>query len=56
MKSAVAVRGGHHHVRGVTKVFVVEDGTARERAVTLGVDLGDGWVEVTQGVRAACRW
>jgi membrane fusion protein (multidrug efflux system) len=35
---------------GVTKVFVVEDGVARERAVTLGVDLGDGWVEVAQGV------
>ena len=40
---------------GVTKLFVVEDGTAREREVTLGVDLGDGWVEVTHGVRAACR-
>jgi multidrug efflux pump subunit AcrA (membrane-fusion protein) len=35
---------------GVTKLFVVEDGVAREREVTLGVDLGDGWVEVSQGV------
>jgi len=35
---------------GVTKVFVVEEGVARERAVTLGVDLGDGWIEVTEGV------
>lgn len=35
---------------GVTKVFVVEDGVAHERPVTLGVDLGDGWVEIVQGV------
>lgn len=35
---------------GVTKLFVVEDGVARERAVAVGVDLGDGWVEITQGV------
>ena len=35
---------------GVTKVFVVEEGVARERAVTLGVDLGDGWIEITEGV------
>lgn len=35
---------------GVTKVFVVEDGVAHERPVTIGVDLGDGWVEVLQGV------
>lgn len=35
---------------GVTKLFVVEDGVAHEREVTLGVDLGDGWVEVAQGV------
>jgi membrane fusion protein (multidrug efflux system) len=35
---------------GVTKLFVVEDGTAREHEVTVGVDLGDGWVEITQGV------
>jgi len=35
---------------GVTKLFVIEDGVAREHAVTLGVDLGDGWVEVAQGV------
>jgi len=35
---------------GVTKLFVVEDGVAHERPVELGVDLGDGWVEVTQGV------
>lgn len=35
---------------GVTKVFVVEDGIAHGRPVTIGVDLGDGWVEVTQGV------
>jgi membrane fusion protein, multidrug efflux system len=34
---------------GVTKLFVIEDGVAREREVTLGVDLGDGWIEV-QGV------
>ncbi len=35
---------------GVTKLFVVEDGVAHEREIALGVDLGDGWVEVTQGV------
>jgi membrane fusion protein (multidrug efflux system) len=48
---AVAVpRGAITTFAGVTKVFVVEKGKAREREVTLGVDLGDGWVEVTQGV------
>lgn len=48
---AVAVpRGAVTTFAGVTKVFVVEDGVARERAVALGVDLGDGWVEITQGV------
>jgi multidrug efflux pump subunit AcrA (membrane-fusion protein) len=35
---------------GVTKLFVVEDGVAREREVSLGVDLGDGWVEIMTGV------
>jgi multidrug efflux pump subunit AcrA (membrane-fusion protein) len=35
---------------GVTKVFVVEDGVARERPVTLGSDLGDGWVEIASGL------
>ena len=35
---------------GVTKLFVVEEGVAREREVRIGVDLGDGWVEVVQGV------
>jgi membrane fusion protein (multidrug efflux system) len=35
---------------GVTKLFVVEDGVAHEREVVVGVDLGDGWVEITQGV------
>jgi len=35
---------------GVTKLFSVEDGVAHERPVVLGVDLGDGWVEITQGV------
>jgi membrane fusion protein (multidrug efflux system) len=35
---------------GVTKLFVIEDGTAHERAVVLGTDLGDGWVEVAEGV------
>jgi membrane fusion protein (multidrug efflux system) len=35
---------------GVTKIFVVEENVAHEHAVTLGVDLGDGWVEITQGV------
>jgi len=35
---------------GVTKLFVIEDGVAREHEVVLGVDLGDGWVEITQGV------
>jgi membrane fusion protein (multidrug efflux system) len=37
-------------VAGVTKHFVVEDGVAREHEVALGVDLGDGWVEIMQGV------
>ena len=35
---------------GVTKLFVVDDGVVHERAVEVGVDLGDGWVEITQGV------
>ena len=35
---------------GVTKLFLIEDGVARERAVTLGVELGDGWVEIAEGV------
>lgn len=35
---------------GVTKVFVVDGDTAHEREVALGVDLGDGWVEIAQGV------
>ncbi len=35
---------------GVTKVFLVEEGVAHGREVVLGVDLGDGWVEVAQGV------
>jgi membrane fusion protein (multidrug efflux system) len=48
---ALAVpRGALTSFAGVTKVFVVEDGVAREHAVRLGVDLGDGWVEVAEGV------
>jgi membrane fusion protein, multidrug efflux system len=35
---------------GVTKLFLIEDGVAREREVKLGVDLGDGWVEIAEGV------
>ena len=35
---------------GVTKVFLIEDGVARERRVTLGVDLGDGWIEIAEGI------
>lgn len=35
---------------GITKVFVVADGTARERTVKLGVRR-DGWVEVEEGVK-----
>jgi membrane fusion protein (multidrug efflux system) len=35
---------------GVTKVFVVDGGVAREKPVTVGVDLGDGWVEILQGI------
>ena len=35
---------------GVTKLFLIEDGVARERPVTLGVDLGDGWVESAEGI------
>jgi membrane fusion protein (multidrug efflux system) len=35
---------------GVTKLFVIESDVAREHEVILGVDLGDGWVEITQGV------
>ena len=48
---AVAVpRSALTSFAGVTKLFVIEDGVAREREVSLGVDLGDGWVEVSQGV------
>jgi membrane fusion protein (multidrug efflux system) len=35
---------------GITKVFVVADGTARERTVRLGARQ-DGWVEVQEGVK-----
>src|SRR5207245_10276081 len=35
---------------GVTKLFIIEDGIAHEREVALGVDLGDGWVEVATGI------
>jgi membrane fusion protein (multidrug efflux system) len=35
---------------GVTKLFLIEDGVAHERPVVPGVDLGDGWVEITEGV------
>jgi membrane fusion protein (multidrug efflux system) len=48
---AVAVpRSALTSFAGVTKLFLIEDGVARERAVTLGVDLGDGWVEIAEGV------
>lgn len=39
---------------GVEKVFVVADGTAHERKVRLGADLGDR-IEVAEGVRAGER-
>lgn len=35
---------------GITKLFVVDGDVAHERPVVLGTDLGDGWVEVTEGV------
>ena len=35
---------------GVTKLFLIEGGVARERPVTLGVDLGDGWIELAEGL------
>ena len=35
---------------GVTKLFLIEGGVAREREVKLGVDLGDGWVEIAEGM------
>jgi membrane fusion protein (multidrug efflux system) len=48
---AVAVpRAALTSFAGVTKLFVVEDGVAHEREVKLGVDLGDGWVEIAEGV------
>jgi membrane fusion protein (multidrug efflux system) len=48
---AVAVpRSALTSFAGVTKLFVIEEGVAREREVSLGVDLGDGWVEVAQGL------
>lgn len=40
---------------GVTKLFVIDDNVAREHAVTVGVDLGDGWVEIAQGVAQGKR-
>jgi RND family efflux transporter MFP subunit len=36
---------------GIAKVFVVADGTARERTVKLG-GRQDGWIEVQEGVKA----
>lgn len=48
---AVAVpRSALNTFAGVTKLFVIEDGVAHEHEVSLGVDLGDGWVEIAQGV------
>lgn len=48
---ALAVpRGAVTSFAGVTKLFIIEDGAAHERAVTLGVDLGDGWVEIAEGL------
>ena len=48
---AVAVpRSALTSFAGVTKLFVIEDGVAREREVSLGIDLGDGWVEIAQGI------
>jgi membrane fusion protein (multidrug efflux system) len=48
---AVAVpRSAVTSFAGVTKLFVVENGVAHEREVVLGADLGDGWVEISQGV------
>ena len=38
---------------GITKVFTIEEGVAHERQVTIGTDLGDGWVEVTGVPRGA---
>jgi membrane fusion protein (multidrug efflux system) len=38
---------------GITKVFTIEEGVAHERQVTVGTDLGDGWVEVTGVPRGA---
>jgi hypothetical protein len=35
---------------GVTKLFLIEDGVAHERPVVPGVDLGDGWIEIAEGV------
>jgi membrane fusion protein (multidrug efflux system) len=35
---------------GVTKVFVIEDGVAHERQVVRGVDLGDGWIQLAEGI------
>jgi membrane fusion protein (multidrug efflux system) len=35
---------------GVTKLFVIEEDVAREQQVALGADLGDGWVEVAEGL------
>jgi membrane fusion protein (multidrug efflux system) len=49
-RAVAAPRAAVSSFAGVTKVFVVEDGIAREREVALGVDLGDGWVEISQGV------
>ena len=40
---------------GVTKLFVIEDGVAHEREVSLGVDLGDGWVEIANGVNRGAQ-
>jgi len=34
---------------GVTKLFAIDDGVAHEHEITLGTDLGDGWVEVAEG-------
>jgi len=42
--------GAVSHFAGLTKVFVVADGTARERPVALGVRT-DGLVEIVRGVR-----
>ncbi len=51
----VVPRQAVYTIGGLSKVFLVRDGTARERQVTLGRDFGD-WIEIQAGDVRPTDW